>query len=74
MKQFFKVLAAAWLTGLVLGIGAFAGLVGAGLLIPKAHSDDYALVQCQIAEIQERIDRLPMDIVYDEIAANGLEE
>ena len=75
MKQFLKVLFAAWLTGLVLGGGCFCGLVGTGMLVPKSGpSDDYAFVQAQIAEIQVRIDELAMDKVYDQIAANGMEE
>ena len=69
MKRFFKVLLAAWLTGLVLGGGCFCGAVGAGLLVPKAHSDDYAMVQCQIADLRAAVDELsvPMPQGFDEM-------
>ena len=75
MKQFFKVLAAAWLTGLVLGGGCFCGMVGTGMLVPKrGPSDDYRFVQAQIIEIQETIERLHNDAIYDHIAANPIDE
>ena len=69
MKRFFKVLLAAWLTGLVLGGGCFCGAVGAGLLVQKAHSDDYAMVQCQIADLRAAVDELsvPMPQGFDEM-------
>lgn len=69
MKQFAKTLVAAWLTGAVLGGGCFCGAMAAGVLVPKrGPSDDYQLVQAQIAEIQETLEAFT---VYDEIAARG---
>ena len=69
MKQFAKTLVAAWLTGSVLGGGCFCGAMAAGVLVPKrGPSDDYQLVQAQIAEIQETLESFT---VYDEIAARG---
>ena len=69
MKRFLKVLSAAWLTGAVMGGGCFCGAVAAGALVPKrGPSDDYHLVQAQIAEIQETLEAFT---VYDEIAARG---
>ena len=74
MTGFFKVLAGAWLTGIVMGAGCFCGAVGAGLLVPRTGpSDDYLLVQSQIVEIQEAIENLstPMPEGWDEM--EGLE-
>lgn len=69
MKQFAKTLVAAWLTGAVLGGGCFCGAMAAGVLVPKrGPSDDYHLVQAQIAEIQETLEAFT---VYDEIAVRG---
>ena len=72
MNGFLKSLAAAWLTGAVLGGGCFCGAVAAGFLMPKrGPSDDYQLVQAQIAEMQATLESFT---VYDEIAANPIDE
>lgn len=69
MKQFAKTLVAAWLTGAMLGGGCFCGALATGALVPRpGPSDDYQLVQSQIAEIQETLESFT---VYDGIAARG---
>ena len=72
MKGFIKSLAAAWITGAVMGGGCFCGAVAAGVIMPKrGPSDDYALVQAQIAEMQAALESFT---VYDQIATNPINE
>ena len=69
MKQMFKVLCAAALTGLVMGGGCFCGAVATGMLVPRGQSEA-RWAQAQVAEMQETLERIERDIVYDYIAAN----
>ncbi len=69
MKQFLKVLGAAWLTGIVLGAGCMAGASATGMLLPKGKAEA-RWAQAQVAEMQETLERIERDIVYDYIAAN----
>ncbi len=73
MKQFLKVLGAAWLTGIVLGAGCMAGAAATGMVVPKGKSEA-RWAQAQVAEMQETLDRIERDIVYDHIAANPIDE
>ena len=70
MKQFFRVLGAAWLTGLVMGGGCFCGAVATGMLVPKGKAEA-RWAQAQVAEMQETLDRIERDMIYDGIAARG---
>ena len=70
MKQFLKVLGAAWLTGLVLGAGCMAGASATGMLLPKGKAEA-RWAQAQVAEMQETLDRIERDMIYDGIAARG---
>lgn len=72
MKKFMKILAGVWISGAVMGGGCFCGAVAAGALMPKrGPSDDYALVQAQIAEMQATLESFT---VYDEIAMRPIDE
>ena len=73
MKQFFRVLGAAWLTGLVLGGGCTIGAVATGMLVPKGKAEA-RWAQAQVAEMQATLDRIERDIVYDQIASNPIDE
>lgn len=72
MKRFFKILAAAWLTGAIMGSGCFCGALATGMLVPKrGPSDDYLFVQAQIVEIENTLASLdipPMPQGFDEMA------
>ena len=70
MKQMFKVLCAAALTGVVMGGGCMAGAAATGMLIPKGKADA-RWAQAQVAEMQETLDRIERDMIYDGIAARG---
>ena len=72
MKRFFKVLAAAWLTGAVMGGGCFCGAAATGIIAPKrGQSPDVALIQAQIVEIQSALESFTP---YDQFAANPIDE
>lgn len=60
MRQFIKLLLAAWLTGSVMGAGCFCGAVGTGLIVRKPHVSqaDCELMAAQILEIQDVLERL----------------
>ena len=73
MKQFFRVLGAAWLTGLVMGCGCFCGAIATGMIVPRGQSEA-RWAQAQVAEMQETLDRIGRDVVYDHIAANPIDE
>ena len=70
MKQMFKVLCAAALTGVVMGGGCMAGAAATGMLIPKGKAEA-RWAQAQVAEMQETLDRIERDMIYDGIAARG---
>ena len=70
MKQFFRVLGAALLTGLVMGGGCFCGAVATGMIVPRGQSEA-RWAQAQVAEMQETLDRIGRDMIYDGIAARG---
>lgn len=70
MKQMFKVLCAAALTGVVMGGGCMAGASATGMLIPKGKAEA-RWAQAQVAEMQETLDRIERDMIYDGIAARG---
>ena len=72
MKRFFKVLAGAWLTGLVMGGGCVCGSLATGLIVPrKGPNASERFMQAQIAEIQETLESFTM---YDQIAVNPVDE
>ena len=70
MKNFLKVLAGAWLTGAVLGAGCTVGAVATGILVPRGKAEA-RWAQAQVSEMQETLDRIERDLIYDGIAARG---
>ena len=70
MKQMFKVLAASALTGVVMGGGCMVGATATGMLIPKGKAEA-RWAEAQVAEMQETLDRIERDMIYDGIAARG---
>jgi hypothetical protein len=69
MKNFFKTLFAAWLTGAVLGGGCMAGAAATGMILPKGKAEA-RWAQAQVAEMQTTLERIERDLTYDYIAAN----
>lgn len=73
MKQMIKVLCAAALTGVVMGAGCMAGAYATGMLVPKGKAEA-RWAQAQVAEMQETLERIEREAVYDQIAANPINE
>ena len=73
MKQMFKVLCAAALTGVVMGGGCMVGATATGMILPKGKAEA-RWAQAQVAEMQETLERIERDVVYDRIAANPIDE
>ena len=73
MKQMIKVLCAAALTGVVMGGGCMVGAAATGMILPKGKAEA-RWAQAQVAEMQETLDRIGRDVVYDHIAANPIDE
>lgn len=73
MKQFLKVMAAAALTGVVMGAGCMAGAAATGMILPKGKAEA-RWAQAQVAEMQETLRRIERDRIYDAIAANPIDE
>ncbi len=69
MKQMFKVLCAAALTGVVMGGGCMAGAYATGMILPKGKAEA-RWAQAQVAEMQATLERIERDLTYDYIAAN----
>lgn len=56
----------------LMGAAFMGGCVATGILIPRpGPSDDYKFVQAQIAEMQATLESFT---VYDQIAANPIDE
>lgn len=70
MKNFLKVLVGAWITGAVLGAGCAVGAVATKMLVPRGKAEA-RWAQAQVAEMQEMLDRIERDMIYDGIAARG---
>lgn len=69
MKQTLKTMAGALALGFLFGGGCTVGAVATGMLVPRGQSES-RWAQAQVAEMQETLERIERDIVYDYIAAN----
>ena len=75
MKRFLKVICAALAVSVVTGGGCVGGAVAVGMLVPdRGVKDSVALLQAQFAEMQETLDAMGPGTIYDQFAANPINE
>jgi hypothetical protein len=56
-----------------MGGGCFCGAVATGMLVPRGQSES-RWAQAKVAEMQETLERIERDIIYDQIASNSIDE
>lgn len=66
-------MAGALALGFLFGGGCTVGAVATGMLVPRGQSES-RWAQAQVAEMQEMLERIGRDIVYDHIASNPIDE